>query len=248
MFLNVSEDHLDRYRDFDEYFKTKTLIFSNQKETDWAVLNYGDPSLRKLKFSTKVKVKFFQENNLNPNYSAALSVGSILGISERLTMNAINNFKGVEHRLEYVDTVEGVRFINDSKATNISSAIWALKQTPAPVILIAGGRDKGSSFEAVVGLLAKKVKAVILIGEAGKNIERVLAGKVLTQQAHSLDEAVRLARQAAAEGDNVLLSPMCASFDMFKDFEERGRMFKEIIQSLSRAKHRTGGRPVFKFQ
>ncbi len=230
--LNISEDHLDRYQDFGEYFKTKTLIFSNQKESDWAVLNYNDPNLRKLKF--KGKVKFFGEDKMSPNYSAALTVGSILGISERSMMNVVSNFKGVEHRLEYIGTIGGVKFINDSKATNISSTIWALEQICAPIILIAGGREKGSNFKPIVSLLTKKAKAVVLIGEAGEKIKKALVNKVVTRNADSLDKAVQLAKQMAVKGDSVLLSPMCASFDMFKDFEDRGRVFKEIVKSISK--------------
>lgn len=233
--LNISEDHLDRYRDFDEYFKTKTLIFSNQKEADWAVLNYKELNLRKLVSNAKSKVKFFGEDKMNQNYSAVLAVGSILGISKHLMLDVIDKFKGIEHRLEYVDTIGGVKFINDSKATNTSSTIWALEQLTSPIILIAGGREKGSNFEPVVRLIAEKVKAVVLIGEARQNIKKVLANKVLIRQARSLDEAVLLTKQISRRGDSVLFSPMCASFDMFKDFEERGRKFKEIVKRLCEA-------------
>ena len=232
VFLNISQDHLDRHRNFEEYFKTKTLIFSHQKEDDWAVLNCKDPNLKKLGSKLKSKVKFFAEDKLSPNHSAALAIGSILEIDQRVIMETIDNFRGVEHRMEYVNSIEGVSFINDSKATNISSTIWALQQLSEPIILIAGGREKGTNFESIADLITRKVKAIVLIGEAKQKIKKVLANKVLTGEADSLEEAVRLAKQMAVKGDTVLLSPMCTSFDMFKNFEERGKVFKEKCSEL----------------
>jgi UDP-N-acetylmuramoylalanine--D-glutamate ligase len=166
------------------------------------------------------------------NACAACAVCSVLKVSPDSMHRALVNFKGVEHRLEMVRTVSGVCFVNDSKATNVDSVWYALQSVPPPIILIAGGKDKGGDFSRLRKLVDENVKVLILIGEARQKIKDALGGLVRTVEADSLEQAVRLAFDKATQGDTVLLSPGCASFDMFKDYEHRGRVFKETVSSL----------------
>ncbi|MFA5356621.1 MAG: cyanophycin synthetase, partial [Candidatus Omnitrophota bacterium] len=149
-------------------------------------------------------------------------------------LEVFRNFKGIEHRLEYVRSVNGVDFINDSKSTTVDSTVWALNNISSPVLLIAGGRDKGSDYGAISGLIRQRSKNIILIGEARQKIRKALEGYRHIDEAASLKEAVRLAFSRAAAGDCVLLSPMCSSYDMFTNFEERGRAFKEAVFELAK--------------
>jgi len=167
------------------------------------------------------------------NACAACAVCGILGISPDSMQRALLNFKGVEHRLEAVKTLSGVRFVNDSKATNVESVWYALQSVSPPIILIAGGKDKGGDFSKLRELVDENVKTLILIGEARQKIRDALGAVVRTLEAENLQQAVRLAFDKATQGDTVLLSPGCASFDMFKDYEHRGRVFKETVAALS---------------
>jgi UDP-N-acetylmuramoylalanine--D-glutamate ligase len=166
------------------------------------------------------------------NACAACAVCSALKVSPDSMRRALIGFKGVEHRLEAVRTVSGVRFVNDSKATNVESVWYALQSAPPPIILIAGGKDKGGDFSKLRKLVGENVKALILIGEARQKIKEALGAVVRTLEADSLEQAIQLAFDKAAQGDTVLLSPGCASFDMFKDYEHRGRVFKETVLDL----------------
>lgn len=240
--LNISLDHLDRYKDMDEYLAAKKRIYMNQEKDDYSVLNYDDQVIRALSKETKAKTVFFSSKdssgdsgfNLNPNHFAVMAVGSIFGISKDACLEVFRNFKGVEHRLEEVRRLDGIKFINDSKATNVDSTVWALNNISEPVILIAGGRDKNSDYRTISNLLKEKVKFLILIGEAADKINNSFKGLLPIKRASSLDEAVNLAFGKAASGDCVLLSPMCASFDMFDNYEHRGKIFKEIVDRLIR--------------
>ena len=142
-------------------------------------------------------------------------------------------FKGVEHRLEFVRELEGVRFFNDSKATTVISVQIALESMPPPIILIAGGKDKGSDYTPLKDLVKQKVKLLILIGQAKNKIKTVLNGSCPVLEAETLEQAVQLAKTNSQKGDTVLLSPACSSFDMFTDFEERGRVFKTSVGNLA---------------
>lgn len=248
--LNLTCDHLDRYKNMDEYLAAKKRIYMNQEGDDYLVLNYDDPVLRVLSKETKAKTVFFTPNlraglgfsskessdksgfYMNPNHFAVMAVASIFGVSKDDCLEVFRNFKGVEHRLEEVRILEGVKFINDSKATNVSSTVWALNNVREPVILIAGGRDKNSDYRTISNLLKEKVKFLILIGEATEKINNSFNGLLPLQRASSLDEAVNTAFGKAVSGDSILLSPMCASFDMFDNYEHRGRVFKEIVNRL----------------
>jgi UDP-N-acetylmuramoylalanine--D-glutamate ligase len=235
--LNLSRNHLDRYRDMADYLAAKKRIFKNQDSADYLVLNSDDPAIRSLAKEAKSKVVYFRkEEGLNPNQSAVLSIAVILGIDKDLVMRVFREFKGVEHRLEEVLKINGVRFINDSKSTTTEATIWALNNLSEPLVLIAGGREKGNDYSLVLELAAKKVKAAVLIGEAKEKIKKVFSPAINTLEAATLEEAVKKAYQLALPGDCVLFSPMCKSFDMFSDYEDRGRSFKNIVSELNRVK------------
>lgn len=231
--LNFTCDHLDRYKNMQEYLAAKKRIFMNQDKSDYLVLNSDDPAAKELAKEAKANIEYFRRQpSLNPNFSATLTVGSILGIDRQTCLEVFNQFKGVEHRLEHVANLNNVDFVNDSKATNVDSTVWALKNIDRPIVLIAGGRDKGSDYAVVLDLMRRKVKDIILIGEAKEKIKDAFNGFLSIQEAGTLDEAVNLAFYKAQPGDCVLLSPMCASFDMFSNYEERGRLFKRAVCNL----------------
>lgn len=171
------------------------------------------------------------EHNLE-NCLAAIAAASALGIDGRTAMDVIHRFTGVEHRLELVAEHQGVKYYNDSKATNPEAVINGVKAFEQPVILLAGGRNKGNSFAELADGIRGRVKAAILFGEASGEISSAFeAREIGVNIVKSLEEAVRLADTMAEMGDVVLLSPACASYDMFLNFEERGRVFKEIVKS-----------------
>jgi UDP-N-acetylmuramoylalanine--D-glutamate ligase len=164
---------------------------------------------------------------------AALTAVRVFGCSKKAIQNVINRFEGLEHRLEFVQKIEGVRFYNDSKGTNVGSVVKSLQSFSEPVILIAGGKDKNGDLSPLKELIQKRVKHLILIGEAKERMNRELGGLTDTFMANTMEEAVLLAHEKAKGGDVVLLSPACSSFDMFKDYKERGRVFKEAVIRLS---------------
>ncbi len=166
--------------------------------------------------------------------SMAASIGArILDIRKESIRQSLSDFQGVEHRLEYVATIKKIDFINDSKATNINSTWWALENATKPVIWIAGGQDKGNDYSELATVVAAKVKAIICIGVDNEKIIRALAKYTdVCVEATSMDEAVQLAYKLGTKGDTVLLSPACASFDRFKNYEDRGNQFKKSVINL----------------
>ena len=160
-----------------------------------------------------------------------------LGVKPAVIRNTLKEFKGVEHRIEYVNTIDGVDFYNDSKGTNPESSIKALEAMKRPVVLIAGGYDKASDFNGFVKAFRGKVKTLILIGETAEKIEYEAKQQnfVNIYKAADLEEAVYMAKNSSEYGDAILLSPACASWDMFKNFEERGSVFKSIVKKMRRA-------------
>ena len=152
---------------------------------------------------------------------------------ENKMLEVIRNFKGIEHRLEHVANVNGVDFINDSKATTISSVGWALKSLEKNIVLIMGGRYKGGDFGLLKNLVEKKVDYIISIGEARLQIKEGLGGVKPIFEADSFSQAVSKGFKRAKKGGRVLLSPGCSSFDMFKSYEERGRIFKDIVKEIA---------------
>lgn len=167
------------------------------------------------------------------NAMAAALAAANAGVTSADIRAVLANFKGVEHRLEPVAEIDGVKYINDSKATTVESLSFALQSFETPIVLIAGGKDKGSDFSALNALIEKNVKEIILIGVSAEKISESWQGIKPLQIADSLEDAVHKAAQAADRGEVVLLSPACASFDMFRDFEDRGRQFKEIVMQLN---------------
>jgi len=233
--LNLTANHLDRYNDIQEYLDAKKRIFINQDSKDFLVLNADDPVLGAVACLAKSKVVFFaQEDNLNPNQSAVTAVGRILGLESVEMQKVFKEFKGIEHRMEEVAEICGVKFINDSKATTADSAIWAISNIAAPVIIIAGGRHKKIDYRVILDVAKNKVIHAFLIGEAKDIIARDLSqGDFPIDKMNTLKEAVTGAYYRAKPGCVVLFSPMCSSYDMFTDYEERGRVFKRIVLDLA---------------
>lgn len=233
LILNLSRNHLDRYKDMQEYFMAKKRIFKNQGNEDFLVLNSEDAAIGGLGQEVKSKVVYFSKNgDLNPNQAAVMSVASILGINKDLVMEVFRDFKGVEHRLELVAEINSVKFINDSKSTTVDATLWALNSIQGNIILIAGGREKGNDYGSIINLLSRKVKEIILIGESREKMKQAFNGVVPINEALNIKEAVDKALAIARPGDTVLLSPMCKSFDMFKDYEDRGRSFKVAVNDV----------------
>ncbi|MCM1137623.1 MAG: UDP-N-acetylmuramoyl-L-alanine--D-glutamate ligase [Muribaculum sp.] len=171
-------------------------------------------------------------HNLYNSMAAALSA-CILDIDKDEIREALGDFEGVEHRLEYSGTVDGVRYINDSKATNVNSCWYALESMPRNTVLILGGKDKGNDYNEILPLVKEKVKAIICMGKDNQKLLDFFTGQVAEiYDTHSITDAMDTARRIAKSGDTVLLSPCCASFDLFKSYEDRGRQFKEIVKNM----------------
>ncbi len=166
------------------------------------------------------------------NVLAAVCVGALLGCEPQRIRQAVRDFKAVQHRLEYVATIRGVEYYNDSKATNVDATIKALESFPANIHVILGGKDKGSDYTVLNDLLRQRVKRVYTIGAAAGKIESQIKGAAEIVHAETLETAVKRAAAAAQPGDVVLLAPACASFDQFQNYEHRGRVFKEVVRAL----------------
>jgi UDP-N-acetylmuramoylalanine--D-glutamate ligase len=267
--LNISEDHLDRYSDFQAYVRSKARLFENQDNTDIAVLNRADPLTPQLESGVRSQKLYFNVNahgqegvalqgdemvlripgkptlalglaNLklkgvhNLENAAAASLAALAaGADKSALQRTLDRFTGLAHRLEYIRTVRGVQYYNDSKGTNVGAVMRSLESFDAPVILIMGGRDKGGSYMVLRGLIRERVKRLIAIGEAREKILQDLGPATDSQEASSLEEAVHLASQAANPGDVVLLSPGCSSFDMFTDYAQRGKIFCRAVRNLN---------------
>lgn len=175
-------------------------------------------------------------HNLYNSMAAGLSA-CLLDIKNDVIRHALEDFDGVEHRLEYVDTIKGVRYINDSKATNVNSCWYALESMPESrnTVLILGGKDKGNDYTEIEPLVERKVKAIVCMGKDNKKLLDFFSGKVPEiYDTHSIEEAVDTCASIATDGDTVLLSPCCASFDLFKSYEDRGEQFKATVKKLDK--------------
>lgn len=267
--LNITEDHLDRYRDFDHYAETKFRLFENQRENDYAIVNMNDRVIAeraKKGFGKGKLVPFTVSGGLNEglflegdsiafingtkkelyptkgfrlkglhnieNIMSVIAASRLSGVDREVILKTLSEFKGLSHRMEPVRELDGVQYIDDSKGTNIGALEMALRGLNAPVILIAGGRDKGGDYSALSGLIKEKVRLMVLLGEARFKIKEALGGLTETVLVDSLEEAVRLSRKKASKGDVVLLCPACSSFDMFKGYKERGERFKSFVEAL----------------
>jgi UDP-N-acetylmuramoylalanine--D-glutamate ligase len=167
------------------------------------------------------------------NALAALALGESMGLPMESMLSTLKTFAGLPHRTQYVAEINGVSWINDSKGTNVGATVSAVQGLAGPIVLIAGGQGKGADFSPLVDAIKDKVRAVILIGEDATLIERALVGVVPVSHALSMEEAVTEAQALAQPGDTVLLSPACASFDMFSGFEARGEAFMAAVRTLS---------------
>jgi UDP-N-acetylmuramoylalanine--D-glutamate ligase len=177
------------------------------------------------------EIKIKGVHNLE-NAMAASAMALLADCPIKAVIDSLREFPGLEHRLEFVKELNGVKYFNDSKGTNIGAVIKSLESFKEPVILIAGGRDKAGDFSILRHLVRERVKAVVLIGEAGEKIKRALGDLAETVMAKDIREAVNISRNMALKGDIVLLSPACASFDMFANFEDRGMQFKKIVMEM----------------
>jgi len=229
--LNIEPNHLDRHASFKEYFDAKMNIFRNQKKDDYAVINKYMQLCGDIEKKVVSHILHFSDECSNANFSCVYRIGSIFGIDKATCLGVFSRFKGIPHRMQVIRQIRGITFMNDSKSTNPSSTIWAFRNIKAPVILIAGGRDKGVDYGEIVPFL-KNVKKVNLFGEAAHKIQMALSAHAAVELFPSLDAAVRASFSQAHAGDTVLLSPMCSSFDMFSNYMQRGRTFIEIVNNL----------------
>ncbi|HEV2414363.1 MAG TPA: UDP-N-acetylmuramoyl-L-alanine--D-glutamate ligase [Candidatus Dormibacteraeota bacterium] len=239
MILNITPDHLDRHGTLARYVDLKARAIA---DADYALLNSRDGLVKDLASRASGQVVWFDQHEPQPpmplpgrhnleNALAAAAVGRIAGLSDEVIDEAIRNFKGVEHRLELVGEWSGVRWYNDSKATNPDAGRVALSAFPgAPVILIAGGYGGGFELGDWVTDVLAHTQAVVLIGASAGELARALQDHPHVHRANTLDEAVGIAAGLVRPGSVVLLSPAYKSFDMFKDFEDRGNQFKDLVR------------------
>ncbi len=272
--LNVTEDHLNRHYNMENYIYLKSRLLKNSAESEFAVLNYDDPIVRTFAEKTKAKVIWFSlrervdgayiqdgsfcwfgeklfsvedlaldgEHN-RANALAAIAAARLMGIGNTAIQTAFKTFRGVKHRIEKVGEVNGVTFIDDSKATNVDSAIKAVNSVRGESVLLLGGKDKGYSYEPLFEAL--KTSGVVHAVIYGENAFRILnaalkVGYTAVTLCRPFDLAVRVAYLIAEKGQNVLLSPASASFDAFASYEERGKRFCELMEMF-----RKEARPPF---
>jgi len=267
--LNITDDHLDYYKDFSQYVEAKKKIFINSNCENWAILNYENiwcrkigesKDCKKIFFSSKGKidgiylengfVSFkgkkifpideFEKSHLKgshnlENVMAVVGISQILGISESFISQALLEFTPAPHRLEKVAEINGITFIDDSKATNVDAVCRALEsfQMKNNIILILGGKDKGISFAPLKDFLPGRVKKILVIGEATSRIENELKDVGISmERIKNFEDAVRISLSTGKPGDILLLSPGCSSFDMFTSYAERGDVFKSSVKNL----------------
>jgi len=221
-----------------EAIRPSRLLFSTRNQLDEGVCVSGPNLVARFPGSEQVICRV--EDILLPgphnlsNVAAAAAVAMVNDIDTDTIHEAVRHFTGVAHRLEIVGEIDGVTFVNDSKATNVVSVQYALQSFQDPIVLIAGGREKDTDFRPLRPLVNKKVKQLVLLGEAAPKIRAALADVIETYDTVSMTEAVTVAFRAARRGDVVLLSPACASFDMYTNFEERGADFMSAVAELQR--------------
>jgi UDP-N-acetylmuramoylalanine--D-glutamate ligase len=248
--LNVSADHLDRHRDFDDYVEAKLRIFARQGPRDWAIYDSSDPGLAGRRLPGRARVVDLADVPLDDgledsalpgphnarNARAATAVALAMGIQRDAVAEALRTFPGVPHRLERVAEIAGVTYVNDSKATNVAAASAGLRSFDGAVRAILGGSLKGGGFADLTEPVREHCAACYLIGPAADALERDLesawAAGVKRRRCDGLADAVRAAAADAEPGDVVLLSPACASFNAYSDFEERGEHFRELVDEL----------------
>lgn len=261
--LNITPDHLDRYDyKFQNYVDAKFRITRNQTKEDsfiyWAEDPVIDREMQKLQLGATLYPYGFTQPNPLPvgedelalkgrhnvlNSMAATIAANVVGIKKEVIRESLMTFQGVEHRLQYVATVKGVRYINDSKATNVNSCWYALESMTTPTVLILGGKDKGNDYSEIDELVKQKCHTLIFMGLHNEKLHEHFEKLVESQKSkvespiqiidtNNLHDAVQAAYHAAREGDTVLLSPCCASFDLFKSYEDRGEQFMAAVREL----------------
>ena len=251
--LNITPDHLDRYDfKFQNYVDAKFRITRNQTADDafiyWAEDPVIDREMKKLQLGATLYPYGFTVPNPLPvseeelalkgrhnvlNSMAATIAANVVGIRKEVIRESLKTFQGVEHRLQYVATVRGVRYINDSKATNVNSCWYALESMNTPTVLILGGKDKGNDYSEIDELVKEKCHTLIFMGLHNEKLQEHFAPFGLQIiDTNNLHDAVQAAYNAAREGDTVLLSPCCASFDLFKSYEDRGDQFMAAVRAL----------------
>ena len=254
--LNITEDHLDWHKDREEYVNAKENIVKFQKPSDFTVLNEEYETPKSFEKDAKGKVLFFSKKSLDAkfkeklllrgkhnleNIAAAVEVAKIVGVDEDLILKTVQSFKGLEHRLELVNTICDVTFYNDSFATGPQPTIAAINSFTEPETLILGGSDKGLDYQELGKIISEKenVKNIILIGETKFKIRMSL--QIVNRELHivgldktNMMEIVEIAYKITKPGGVVILSPASASFDMFKNYKDRGNQFKEAVKSLQK--------------
>jgi UDP-N-acetylmuramoylalanine--D-glutamate ligase len=256
LLLNITPDHMDRYPNFAAYAAAKHRIFRNQDAGDTAILNASvdyQPQAKTFRFSAGEKADAFldgdemvlgdrripraslklQGNANVENALAAWLAARAVGVSDVDVQIAFGTFTGLPHRMVLVRELDGVRWINDSKGTNVDATLKSLEGfASSSVILILGGKDKAGEFERMRELVQSKARAVLTIGKAADRIGEALEGAAAIVPAHDMQRAVDWARANAKSGEVVLLSPACASFDQYRNFEHRGEHFEELVRGL----------------
>lgn len=232
--LNISPNHEDWHGSQEHYVESKLRLFSHLTDRGAAFFNEKDRKkyFGKLGFAHEVAIHSDAPNN-NVNYQFVRAVASYLSIPEEKVDKILKAFTGLEHRLELVEIIDGVKFVNDSKSTTVASLGWALEQMrEKKVVLIAGGIAKSSDFDTLRALVKTKVKCVVLLGRDAPILAKSWEGCAEIIITVNLEEALKAALQMAAREDTVLLSPACASFDMFKNYIERGQVYKRLVREL----------------
>ncbi len=278
LFLNLSEDHLDRHGSVETYGAVKRRLFSQQRSADWVVMNRDDKLIPSLcqelpgqlfsfgwappseNSSDSVGARAWQgawidtgtlvvrhtdqetrypldglrirgRHNI-ANVMAAVSAATLWGTSPGVIRTVLAQFPGLPHRLEFVAEKKGVTYINDSKGTNVDAVAQSLRSFSGPIILLAGGVEKGGDYRSLRDLVRTRVKKLILFGQAQSVLQAALGRETETLRVEALDAAVQAAQIGAQAGDTVLLSPACASFDQFQNYTHRGEVFRSYVEAL----------------
>jgi UDP-N-acetylmuramoylalanine--D-glutamate ligase len=250
IFMNQTADDLAVLNADDEItaswakgLKANVTMFSSKRELDEGLFLRGRELVSRNGGKEKVLTTrddiFLQGLHNVENVLAGLAAGLACGVSPESMRETIRNFHGVEHRIEFVREIDGVRFYNDSKATSVDAtvkALEALSEGEGKTVLILGGRGKNAPYAPLIGLIKASVRRLVVIGEDGDNIESQLSGHAEIVRAGSMEEAVAKSFEGAQSGDAVLLAPACSSFDMFTSYEERGRVFKSAVEVMAAGK------------